>query len=259
MSSLALAFRFARRELRGGFAGFRIFFMCLLLGAASISGVESLSEAFLGGLADQSQTILGGDVSVSLVHRPATPQELAFLERHGTVSQTQNMRAMAYVLRDLQPAERQLVEFKMVDGRWPLFGAPRLSPAIAFRDAIHCEDDGVCGLASEQVLLDRMHIRIGGLVIPLKTPATDIDELAARAGLSGRRFVIRLSSLLDGQTPRHPEPSSVQVFGEWGVSGAVDVMPAAWAAAYADARSLLVTTDEDLVARLLTSGFSERD
>lgn len=95
---------------------------------------------------------------------------------------------------------------------------------------------------------------------PLKAPATDLDELAARAGLSGRRFVIRLSSLLDGQTPVHPEPSTVQVFGEWGVSGAVDVMPAAWAAAYADARSLLmVTTDEDLVARLLASGFSERD
>ena len=164
MNSLALAFRFARRELRGGFAGFRIFFMCLMLGAASIAGVESLSEAFLGGLADQSQTLLGGDVSVSLVHRPATPQELAFLERHGTVSQSQNMRAMAYVLRDLKPAERQLVEFKTVDGRWPLFGAPRLKPAIPFRDAIHCEDDGVCGLAAEQVLLDRMHVGIGDLV-----------------------------------------------------------------------------------------------
>jgi putative ABC transport system permease protein len=164
MNSLSLAFRFARRELRGGFAGFRIFFMCLMLGAASIAGVESLSEAFLGGLADQSQTLLGGDVSVSLVHRAATPQELAFLERHGTVSQSQNMRAMAYVLRDLQPAERQLVEFKTVDSRWPLFGAPRITPNIPFRDAIHCEEDGVCGLAAEQVLLDRMHVRIGDLV-----------------------------------------------------------------------------------------------
>ena len=43
-----LALRLARRELRGGFAGFRIFFFCLLLGSAAISGVESLSDAFAG-------------------------------------------------------------------------------------------------------------------------------------------------------------------------------------------------------------------
>ena len=67
-----LALRFARRELRGGFAGFRIFFFCLLLGSAAISGVESLSDAFLTGLQDQGQVLLGGDVSVSLVHREAS-------------------------------------------------------------------------------------------------------------------------------------------------------------------------------------------
>ena len=72
MRELFLALKFARRELRGGFQGFRIFFLCLLLGAASIAGVESLSDAFLTGLRDQGQTILGGDVSVRLVHRPAT-------------------------------------------------------------------------------------------------------------------------------------------------------------------------------------------
>ena len=63
MSSLRLALRFARRELRGGFAGFRIFFMCLVLGSAAIAGVESLSSAFLTGLQDQGQVLLGIDVA----------------------------------------------------------------------------------------------------------------------------------------------------------------------------------------------------
>src|ERR1700761_4414251 len=142
MTALALAFRFARRELRGGFAGLRIFFLCLMLGAAAIAGVESLSEAFLTGLADQSQTILGGDVSVGLVHRAAMPAEHDFLARQGRLSETINMRAMAYALRDLKPAERQLVELKGVDGNWPLFGAPVLAPAMKFSDAIACEEDG---------------------------------------------------------------------------------------------------------------------
>ena len=60
----------ARRELRGGLKGFRIFFLCLLLGTAAIAGVESLSDAFLTGLRDSGQTFLGGDVAVTVVHRP---------------------------------------------------------------------------------------------------------------------------------------------------------------------------------------------
>ena len=44
----------ARRELRGGFAGFRIFFLCLVLGSTAIAGVGSLSDAFLTGLQDQT-------------------------------------------------------------------------------------------------------------------------------------------------------------------------------------------------------------
>src|SRR5580658_6561811 len=100
MLNLRLALRFARRELRGGFAGFRIFFLCLMLGSAAIAGVESLSDAFLNGLRDSGQVFLGGDVSVNLVHRPATAEEQAFLGRYGKVAATTSMRAMAYALRD---------------------------------------------------------------------------------------------------------------------------------------------------------------
>src|ERR1700761_6013129 len=100
MSKLKQAWMFARRELRGGMKGFRIFFLCLLLGTAAIAGVESMSEAFLSGLRDQGQTFLGGDVAVHLVHRPATAAEQAFLNRYGKVSAGISMRAMAYALRD---------------------------------------------------------------------------------------------------------------------------------------------------------------
>jgi putative ABC transport system permease protein len=156
-----MALRFARRELRGGFAGFRIFFFCLLLGSAAISGVESLSDAFLTGLQDQGQVLLGGDVSVNLVHRAAGDDELQFLNAQGRVSRALSMRAMAYA-RD--NSARQLVELKGVDDRWPLFGAPKISPAQDLHDAIACEDDGVCGAAAEQTLLDRLHVKRGDLI-----------------------------------------------------------------------------------------------
>jgi putative ABC transport system permease protein len=156
-----LALRFARRELRGGFAGFRIFFFCLLLGSAAISGVESLSDAFLTGLQDQGQVLLGGDVSVNLVHRAASDDELKFLNSQGRVSRALSMRAMVYA-RD--NTARQLVELKGVDERWPLFGAPKLRPAQDLHDVIACEDDGVCGGAAEQTLLDRLHVQRGDLI-----------------------------------------------------------------------------------------------
>ncbi len=164
MHSLALAWTWARRELRGGLAGFRIFFLCLALGTAAIAGVESVSDAFLTSLRDSGQTLLGGDVSVHLVHRPANAEEQAFLHRHGRVSATVSMRAMAYALRNGQQAERQLVELKAVDSNWPLFGAPGLTPAQSLKDAIACEDDNVCGAAAEQTLLDRLHLKRGDLL-----------------------------------------------------------------------------------------------
>ncbi|MBV9548310.1 MAG: ABC transporter permease [Alphaproteobacteria bacterium] len=161
MTTLRLALTFARRELRGGFRGFRVFFLCLLLGSAAISGVESLSTAFLGGLRDQGQTLLGGDVSVQLTHRPATADERKFLDDRGTVSEIATMRAMVYSAKG---PERTLVELKAVDRRWPLVGAPDFTPAQRVADVLACEEDGVCGAAAEQALVDRLHVKRGDLM-----------------------------------------------------------------------------------------------
>ena len=157
MNNLRLALRFARRELRGGFAGFRIFFFCLVLGSASIAGVGSLSDAFLTGLQDQGQILLGGDVSIRQVHRPIGDTERAFLDSQGRVSQTMSMRAMAYARDNVS---RQLVELKAVDDRWPLFGAPAFIPAQPLRDVLACEDDGICGAALELSLMERLHVQL---------------------------------------------------------------------------------------------------
>ncbi len=161
MKTLRLALTFARRELRGGFKGFRVFFLCLFMGSAAISGVESLSSAFLGGLRDQGQTLLGGDVSVQLTHRPATPAEMKFFADRGTVSQMVSMRAMVY---SAAGPERTLVELKAVDRRWPMFGAAALTPDEKVSSALYCEEDGVCGAAAEQSLLDRLHVKRGDLM-----------------------------------------------------------------------------------------------
>ena len=58
---MRLAWRFARRELRGGLAGFRVFLACLALGVAAIAGVGTVRSAIEAGLRDQGAVLLGGD------------------------------------------------------------------------------------------------------------------------------------------------------------------------------------------------------
>jgi putative ABC transport system permease protein len=160
-TGIALAWRFARRELRSGLSGFRIFFACLVLGVGAIAGVGSLAQALLQGMAGQGSVLLGGDVAVDLVHRPATPQEQAFFAAHGRVAKTVSMRAMAYALKNGAEAERQLIELKAVGNAYPLYGSVGLAPSQSLSDALACEGT-LCGAVVEQTLLDRLHIARGG-------------------------------------------------------------------------------------------------
>jgi putative ABC transport system permease protein len=111
--------------LRGGLSGLRLLAVCLFLGVAALAGVGSLSTAIVSGLAERGQSILGGDVQVSVSQRAATPEELAAFEAEGRVSHITRMRAMA---ARLDGAESVLVELKGVDGAYPLYGDLRLQP-----------------------------------------------------------------------------------------------------------------------------------
>jgi putative ABC transport system permease protein len=163
MTGLALAARFAARELRAGLSGFRIFFACLVLGVAAIAGVGSLSDAMLTGLAQEGRVLLGGDVSVGIVHRPAGADERAFLARFGRVSAITSMRAMAYALIGGTEGERQLIELKAVDDAYPLYGAMGISQNEPLSDALACKQN-ICGAIAEQTLLDRLHLAPGGMM-----------------------------------------------------------------------------------------------
>ena len=118
---LALAWRLARRELRGGVRGFRVFLLCLLLGVGAIAAVGSISGAMLGGLESNGRALLGGDVEISLIHRPAAPEQQRWLAENSTrFSRAADMRAMARAVT--AERNRRLVELKAVDSAYPLHG-----------------------------------------------------------------------------------------------------------------------------------------
>ena len=84
--SLRLAFRLARREMRSGLGGFRLFIACLALGVGAIAAILSFSRAVEEGLRADAREILGGDVAVSLLYREATPEQIAWLATQGELT-----------------------------------------------------------------------------------------------------------------------------------------------------------------------------
>jgi putative ABC transport system permease protein len=160
-SDWRLALRFARRDLRSGLAGFRIFLIALTLGVAAIAGVGSLGDAFLRGLAEHGRALLGGDVRIQRFYQPATASERGFLTQYGRVSEVTTARSMATNASD--SAKRTLIELKAVDAAYPMVGSAVLSPAIPLARAIACYAQS-CGAVAEDALLERLGIKVGDSV-----------------------------------------------------------------------------------------------
>ncbi|SUB02781.1 macrolide transporter ATP-binding /permease protein [Pannonibacter phragmitetus] len=157
-SSLALAFRFALRELRGGLKGFYIFIACIALGVAAIAGVASVSRALTEGISNEGQAILGGDMSFRLVHREADAAEYAYVQSLGEVTRTATLRAMA---RKTDGSDQALVELKSVDGAYPLYGTLSLAGGINPAEAMGRQPDGSFGAVADASLLARLGLETG--------------------------------------------------------------------------------------------------
>jgi putative ABC transport system permease protein len=153
---MRLALRFARRELRSGVAGFRIFLACLALGVAAIAAAGSTAEAFRQGLASQAREILGGDVVFSIDQRRFTPEERTVFEALGPSAYSVRANAMAQT----PSGQRRLVDVRGVADTYPLVGVVQLEGAASLAAAL-APTDGVPGAAVEQALLDRLDLKLG--------------------------------------------------------------------------------------------------
>ena len=160
-AALPFALRFALRDLLGDPRGFGVFIACIVIGVAAISGVSGLSRSLAQGLAREGRTILGGDASFSLVSREFSPEQRAFFEARGRLSEISLMRAMAR--RD--DGEAALVEIKAVDpATYPTFGAVALDPDMPLAEALE-ERDGLPGVAVDPMLLARLDAKLGDTVM----------------------------------------------------------------------------------------------
>jgi putative ABC transport system permease protein len=92
-----LVWRFARRELRSGIAGFAVFLACLALGVAAIAAVGIINAGVLASLERDSGALLGGDLAIESTNFAVPEEELrAVMPARSKRSDIVRTNAMAY-------------------------------------------------------------------------------------------------------------------------------------------------------------------
>jgi putative ABC transport system permease protein len=197
------ALRFARRDLRGGFHGFRVMLTCLALGVAAIAGIGSLTAAVRDGLARDARTLLGGDLDIRITSRSASAEQLAWFRGQAHVSAMARMRAMAARGdgHTIAGRKRALIELKAVDQFYPLLGKVILSPEMALDKALARANDGRFGTVVEAGLLSRLGLKIGDSIriglaqFDIRAVLRDEPDKASGAFKLGPRVLIADAAL----------------------------------------------------------------
>jgi putative ABC transport system permease protein len=120
------------RESRAARGRLLFFVACLAIGVAAVVGVSALISAMEAGLRGQSRELLTADLSVS-ARRPLPEQELAAFFA-GVAHERVDVRELAAMASrpasmEGEVGESRLVELKVVDGDYPLYGELVLAPA----------------------------------------------------------------------------------------------------------------------------------
>jgi putative ABC transport system permease protein len=194
---MRLAFRLARRELRGGVRGLWIVLACLALGVAAIAAVGTLREGIGRSLAADGRRLLGGDLDVQSGAEPLPAALRDWLDaRHAGWSAMTTLRTMLVAAS----GERMLVELKAVDAGWPLVGQAAFAPAQPVSLALG-QDHGTYGAAADGLVFDRLKlrdgdpVRIGGQTFVLRGRVAVEPDRVASPSIFGPRVLISASAL----------------------------------------------------------------
>ncbi|MDG2475211.1 MAG: FtsX-like permease family protein [Paracoccaceae bacterium] len=156
--------KIAKREIRGGIKGFRIFMICLALGSMALAAISSMKKSIDVGLDEKGIEVLGGDASIKITYRFATEQELDFIKMNSSsFTETTDFRSMAAILKDDTVLDSTLIQVKGIDGNYPLYGKIKLQPDISLTNALD-EREGTFGVIVSQSLLTRLDLAIGNKI-----------------------------------------------------------------------------------------------
>jgi putative ABC transport system permease protein len=194
---MALAWRLALRDLRGGARGLIIVLLCLGMGVAAIAGIGSLRAALDQGLAEDGRAILGGDLALSTSLAPFPPAVGDWFRARGAgVSETVETRSILVA----PSGRRLLVAAKAVGPAWPLLGAVTTIPPGQFA-ALPKGADGRPGLLLDPTGAETLHLRpgdrvtLGGIPLTYRGTIADSPDRIADSRLFGVKAFVPLAAL----------------------------------------------------------------
>lgn len=148
--------RMAWRETRAAGRQFLVFFACVALGVGAVVGVGSFAASLDRTLAQEAKALMGGDLELRST-RPFEPQVEAGLDRlRAQGAAATRVRELVGMARDPTRGGTLLVEIKVVDDAYPLYGRLDTSPARPLADLL-----GATGVLVQARLLDRIGLHVG--------------------------------------------------------------------------------------------------
>ncbi len=195
LSVPSLAFRFALREMRGGFRGFLIFIACIALGTAAIAAINSVSQTISETMASQGQQLLAGDVRFEFTNREASAAELAYIRGLGTVSHSTTLRSM---VRRADGGDLALAELKAVDQAYPLYGQFSAAGGKPLASLLE-RHDGQFGAVAAGMLLDRLNLSVGDSVLVGNSKVTITGTISNEPDSVSEGFAFAPRLLMSGQ------------------------------------------------------------
>ncbi|HXG98845.1 MAG TPA: FtsX-like permease family protein [Sphingomicrobium sp.] len=121
---MKLAWRLARRDLKGGLGGLGLLWLCLAVAIAGLASVTSLASSVDRAIAAQGRTLIGGDLLLSVAQREASADEQAAIRALGRSAKSVGLRAMLVA----PGGESMLADLTGADEAWPLAGKLALAP-----------------------------------------------------------------------------------------------------------------------------------
>lgn len=161
----------AWRETRGAWRHFLYFLVCIAVGVGALVGVSLFGSHVDRAVTKEARGLLGGDLEVR-ASRPLPPKSQEFLNSLGlrgiATTHVSELVAMAAKVESGSDVTRrtQIVELKVVEKSYPLYGTLRLEPSQSLGQLLH-PDAAACnglqcyGAVVQEGLLIRMGLSVG--------------------------------------------------------------------------------------------------
>ena len=196
MRAIWAALRIGLLDLRGDVRRFVLLVVCLAVGTALISGVNSVGTSIAIAVDASAAELMGGDLELSRADRPATAAEIDRMGSFGAVASLVDTNVRAQT-----PTGDAFVDLAVAGETYPLVGrvdSAQLPSGGAVADFLSAVDD-VPGALVSPVMLDQLGIAVGDTFELGGTTFQARGTLAKLPDAAVRGFRLGLTTLISAE------------------------------------------------------------